>query len=125
LKRVLILSLVSALFLSLVAASAVAAPPETNPNYTTIEVDCEGETLTVVQTGGPVVFVEGTSRPGIALNLTAFADIDGDGVEEVVFSHTLKLGRGLEGRTVMCTGTVVDEQGSFRFEVVAFFPRGM
>jgi hypothetical protein len=124
-KRVLILSLVSAFLLSLVASSAVAAPPETNPNYTTIEVTCEGETLTLVEVGGGVAFVQGTSKPGIALSLTVFADTDGDGVEEVVFQSSNKIGQGVEGSTVMCTGSFVDEQGPFRIEVVAFFPRGM
>jgi hypothetical protein len=123
LKRVLILSLVSALFLSLVASSAVAAPPETNPNYTTIEIVCDGETLTLVEKSG-AVFVEGTSRPGIALSFTVFADTDGDGDEELVFESRNQIGMGLEGSTMFCTGSFVDEQGSFRIEVVAFFPRG-
>jgi hypothetical protein len=97
--------------MSLVASSAVAAPPETNPNYTTIEVTCDGETLTLVETGGAVAFVQGTSQPGIAMSLTVFADTDGDGVEEVVFQSSNKIGQGVEGLTVMCTGSFVDEQG--------------
>jgi hypothetical protein len=124
LKRVLVISFVSAFALSLVASSAVAAPPETNPNYTTIEVTCDGETLTLVETGGGVAFVQGTSKPGIALSLTVFADTDGDGDEEIVFQSSNEIGEGIEGRTVFCTGSFVDEAGPFRIEVVAFFPRG-
>jgi hypothetical protein len=125
LKRVLIVSFVSAFVLSLVASSAVAAPPETNPNYTTIDINCDGETLTLVETGGAVAFVQGTSQPGIALFITVFQDTDGDGDEEVVFQSTNQIGKGVEGRTVLCTGSFVDEGGvPFRIEVVAFFPRG-
>jgi hypothetical protein len=120
----LILSLVSAFVLALIAPSALAAPPETNPNYFLIEVTCDGETLTLVDTGGAVAFVEGTSQPGIAISTTVFADTDGDGVEEVVFQTPNKVGQGVAGRTVFCTGSFVDEQGPFRIEVVAFFPRG-
>ena len=99
-KRVLILWIVSAFFLSLVASSAVAAPPETNPNYTTIEIVCDGETLTIVEKSG-AVFVEGTSQPGIARSFTIFADIDGDGDEEIVFESRNQIGKGLEGRTMV------------------------
>jgi hypothetical protein len=120
----IVISFVSALVLSLVASSPVAAPPETNPNYTTIEVNCDGETLTLVEVGGGVAFVQGTSKPGIALSLTVFADTDGDGDEEVVFQSTNEIGKGLEGRTVFCTGSFVDDQGPFRIEVIGFFPRG-
>ena len=124
-KRVLVFTFVSAFALSLVASGAVAAPPETNPNYTTIEVTCDGETLTLVETGGAVAFVQGTSQPGIALFITVFQDTDGDGDEEVVFQSQNKIGKGVEGRTVLCTGSFVDEGGvPFRIEVVAFFPRG-
>jgi hypothetical protein len=124
-KRVLVISFVAAFVLSLVASSAVAAPPETNPNYTTIDINCDGETLTLVETGGAVAFVQGTSQPGIALFITVFQDTDGDGDEEVVFQSTNQIGTGVEGRTVLCTGSFVDEGGvPFRIEVVAFFPRG-
>jgi hypothetical protein len=124
LKRVLAISFASAFVLSLVASNGVAAPPETNPNYTTIEVNCDGETLTLVQTGGHVAFVQGTNQPGIALSITVFQDTDGDGDEEIVFQSRNKIGKGLEGRTVLCAFTGVDQGVPFRAEVVAFFPRG-